>query len=61
MEEIILEDIKKLMKNYRLSQEYLKQCPEEIRVFLEPTINLAGDFICYICYEKGLDPTEIEL
>lgn len=55
-----VDDIKISMENFRKSQAFVEQCPEKIRVFLEPTIKLAGDFICDICYEKGVDPVEIE-
>lgn len=61
MGEILLEDIKKWDENYGKSQAFLRECPKEVQVFLEPIINLAGDYICDICYEKGLDPLKIKL
>ena len=58
--DITKKDIKTWMKNYRDSQNFIEQCPVEVRAFLEPTVNMAGDFICDICYEKGLDPMKVE-
>lgn len=53
-------DLQTMMKNYRAAQNYCSSCPEQIQAFLMPTINLAGDMICDLCYEQGLNPADLE-